>query len=476
MFQRQDVWALTDSNEWHPTIEYYARAISELSSRNNGGPTDPTSWNYMAAIHGTRSPRRDWPEGATWNECQHDGWYFLPWHRIYLHYFETNVRAAVVKLRGPADWALPYWNYSDATKPNRRSLPPAFRAERLPDGTPNPLFSDRRNGDIKRGGKLPPDYVDVANALAETGFVGPSGRLSGFGGGVTGRSHGGGPRGTLENVPHAMVHGGVGGLMGAFETAGLDPIFWLHHANIDRLWEVWLRSGAPRSNPTEREWLDTKFTVGQGAAAMTMAARDVIDTAKPPLNYSYSDVAIPQRPEIAVTKKRRGARKEAERMDRERVPEMIGGSETGIPLTNSPTHAEISLSPPSGPARGLAGPESAESPIVYLKIENVSGRQPAGDAYAVYLNLPPGANPSDHPERQAGSLSLFGVREATEIDEQHTGSGVTVSFNITAIARQLEEIGDWDPQRLRVTFSPLSQTPGVDAGDVRVGRVSVYMA
>jgi tyrosinase len=273
-----------------------------------------------------------------------------------------------------------------------------------------------------------------------------------------------------------MVHGGVGGLVGAFETAGLDPIFWLHHANIDRLWEVWLRSGTPRSNPTEREWLDTKFTVGQGAVAVTMAARDVVDSSKPPLNYTYSELPSPQIPEIAVPKKRRGARKKAERVESERVPEMIGGSDTGIPLSNSPTHAEISLSPPSGPARRLGGPETAESPNVYLKIENVSGRQLAGDAYAVYLNLPPGAKPGDHPERQAGSLSLFGVREATEIDEQHTGSGVTVSFNITAIARQLEEVGDWDPQHLRVTFSPISQTPRADAGDVRVGRVSVYMA
>src|SRR4051812_8470929 len=220
MFERQDVWALSDIDEWQPTILWYARAVGELRDRD--ALTDSTSWSYMAAIHGTNSPEQQWPAGATWNECQHDGWYFLPWHRIYLYYFEAIVRSAVVKLGGPREWALPYWNYSDATKPTTRSLPPAFRAQRLPDGTPNPLFTQRRNQQVNAGAQLRGGSVAIAAALAEEDFTGPGGILSGFGGGVTNRSHGGGPRGSLENVPHGMVHGGVGGLMGAFETAGLD--------------------------------------------------------------------------------------------------------------------------------------------------------------------------------------------------------------------------------------------------------------
>ena len=58
--------------------------------------------------------------------------------------------------------------------------------------------------------------------------------------------------GLLEDTPHGGVHVLVGndfdqfgnpvraGWMGSFFTAGLDPIFWLHHANLDRLWQVWL--------------------------------------------------------------------------------------------------------------------------------------------------------------------------------------------------------------------------------------------
>ena len=42
--------------------------------------------------------------------------------------------------------------------------------------------------------------------------------------------------------------------MGAFETAGLDPLFWLHHANIDRLWEVWLNQVINFSIGTDPSW------------------------------------------------------------------------------------------------------------------------------------------------------------------------------------------------------------------------------
>ncbi|HLY77782.1 MAG TPA: tyrosinase family protein, partial [Caulobacteraceae bacterium] len=48
----------------------------------------------------------------------------------------------------------------------------------------------------------------------------------------------------------------AGGLMSDPRTAAVDPIFWVHHANIDRLWEVWRRRDARDLNPTDQAWLD----------------------------------------------------------------------------------------------------------------------------------------------------------------------------------------------------------------------------
>ena len=97
------------------------------------------------------------------------------------------------------------------------------------------------------------------SALQDDVFAGGDSDIPpGFGGPETLFHHG--PEsdttnGSLESLPHNVIHGAIGGvapggdpndwrdfgLMSMPITAALDPIFWLHHANIDRLWSVWLR-------------------------------------------------------------------------------------------------------------------------------------------------------------------------------------------------------------------------------------------
>ena len=42
----------------------------------------------------------------------------------------------------------------------------------------------------------------------------------------------------LESI-HASVHTWVGGAMTLVSVAAYDPLFWAHHAMIDRLWYLW---------------------------------------------------------------------------------------------------------------------------------------------------------------------------------------------------------------------------------------------
>ncbi len=111
-------------------LDWYGKAVAALK---NLPITDPTSWRYQGAVHGYPGQRHDpfavrgesLPSAADqrtfWNQCQHQTWFFLPWHRNYLACFEEIVAASVVKLGGPPAWALPYWNYSHTANPNATS-------------------------------------------------------------------------------------------------------------------------------------------------------------------------------------------------------------------------------------------------------------------------------------------------------------------------------------------------------------------
>ena len=92
-YVRKDLWDL--GKGWNDTILWYAKAVQELQKRPI---TDRTSWRYLGAIHGfdkelwvshwaiteneTLPPEDE--QAILWNQCQHQSWYFLPWHRGYL--------------------------------------------------------------------------------------------------------------------------------------------------------------------------------------------------------------------------------------------------------------------------------------------------------------------------------------------------------------------------------------------------------
>ncbi len=189
--------------------------------------------------------------------------YFPPWHRGYLLALEAHIRAAVISEGGPATWALPYWDYFGPG--NQFNIPPAFTEQRLPDGSPNPLSVTARFGPDGDGNVFIPTLAAVQQHPNDPNFVyglvtqrcmssdlytGTDFRTPppGFGGPLTGFSHDGGTSGNLESNPHNIVHVYIGGsapngqtygLMSDPGLAGLDRIFYLHHANIDRMWALW---------------------------------------------------------------------------------------------------------------------------------------------------------------------------------------------------------------------------------------------
>ena len=126
---------------------------------------EPTSWRFYAgdsrllsaAVEDVRLPDavgracRATPTIAQfWNQCQHGSWYFLPWHRGYLLAFEANIRAAVVQLGGPDDWALPYWNYFKPGSVSRCRPPSRRRTGRMARATTRSSCTQRYGPNERR--------------------------------------------------------------------------------------------------------------------------------------------------------------------------------------------------------------------------------------------------------------------------------------------------------------------------------------
>lgn len=82
----------------------------------------------------------------------------------------------------------------------------------------------------------------------------------------------------LEN-PHGGLHVWVGGDMGRVPTAAYDPIFWLHHCNIDRLWYEWQKEHGDDTVPDDvRQFVCTPFSYTGEQTLSTV-----------PFGYTYAD-------------------------------------------------------------------------------------------------------------------------------------------------------------------------------------------
>ncbi|GGV32839.1 tyrosinase MelC2 [Streptomyces spectabilis] len=168
---------------------------------------------------------------------------FLPWHRRFLIQFEQALQSV------DASVALPYWDWTADRTPAASLWAPDFlggtgrpRDGQVTDGA----FAFSGSGwrinvrvdgrDFLRrslggGGVQLPTKAEVDSVLAMPVYDAPpwNSASDGF------RNHLEGWRGV--NL-HNRVHVWVGGHM-ATGASPNDPVFWLHHAYVDRLWTQW---------------------------------------------------------------------------------------------------------------------------------------------------------------------------------------------------------------------------------------------
>jgi hypothetical protein len=143
---------------------------------------------------------------------------FLPWHRAFLLHFEEALRTVNAKA------FVPYWDWT-----KHKSVPKWMKALK-----PTVFVPGRGSVIVKRNASLQ-SKKNVGTIMALPDYTTFTDRL--------------------ENGPHGAVHMEIGTVSGHVEAMGnirispADPIFWLHHAQLDRLWSTWA-TGHPGLGPT----------------------------------------------------------------------------------------------------------------------------------------------------------------------------------------------------------------------------------
>lgn len=515
---------------------WYAKGVSKMMGR---GLNDTASWWFFAAMHGEYvNPGTAWypnppefpawgfitnpptvpttplPDQPTqdrfWNQCQHGSWYFLPWHRGYLLALEAQLRADIVSVGGPSDWALPYWNYFGGSNGAQAAIPPAFGQQNLPDGTPNPFYSAMRYGPDANGNiyiptsawvaSNPPDpnwsYGDVTDECMQNDLYAGTNLSTpapGFGGPDTGFSHPGStPHGNMESNPHDLVHVYTGGaisnadygLMADPGTAALDPIFYLHHSNIDRMWAVW--NGAGNANPTASDWLSgptQQFVMPMPASAPWVFTPNEVKSLTD-VDYTYEELTATAKPATTAFATRMlslgaSGTREAFNATVAKIPspaptQLLGASTGSITIAGTGS-GPVTVQLDTGVQRRLSESLRAASATtppdrVYLKLENIRGSQDA-TVVSVFVDLPVDGNAEARRAHHAGEIALFGLRRASVPDGGHGGAGLTSVMDISHLVDQLH-LENRLTGTIQVTLSPRRKlAPGTN---ITVGRLSVY--
>src|SRR6266545_2133790 len=394
-------------------LKKYAQAVKIMKATP---PGDPLSWTFQSYTHWvpgatlaptfkTNAINTIYPAGSNpqhkalaqqmWDTCQPHGPgmvedYFLPWHRMYVCFFENVIR----KVLNDNTFTLPYWNYS---VPAGYPLPKEFRMPN--DPVFGSLFEPKRRAAVNNG---QPIYTGagVASDLSPAG----------------------------------------------------DPIFWMHHCNIDRLWVSW--NNANHSNPATAAWLNKTFVfAGQNGQPVTAIVKDYSTTAK--CGYRYDQLA--PAPLVVATTAMLGAVAEPLTVAVMPAADAVALGAAPVRVNLRPTTAALSTRLES----------LSENRRLYLILRNLSAATTPEAIYRVYLDLPEGVPDDPLNSHYAGSFNFF---DAAGHEEHAAHASKPYSYDITTVVANLQARGVLKPEHT-VTIVPSGQ-PSAEAKPV-VGEISI---
>ncbi|KAM6985171.1 tyrosinase [Aplochiton taeniatus] len=213
---------------------------------------------------------------------------FLPWHRLYLLHWERAIR----RVTGDQGFTMPYWDWRDAQgcdvctdqlmggqsprDPTLISPASIFSSWKVicsqaqDYNSRGVLCNATEEGPLRRNpgnhnrnvvARLPtseeveftlslPDYD--TGAMDRTANMSFRNTLEGFGDPQTGQGS------SSRMGMHASLHVFMNGSMSSVQGSANDPIFLLHHAFVDSIYEQWLR----RHRPSPSQYPESNAPIG----------------------------------------------------------------------------------------------------------------------------------------------------------------------------------------------------------------------
>ena len=237
----------TEWQQFKTTSQYQSFLNAIAAMRQNTNPNDRGSLHYWVKVHQTY--------------CPHDVPYFISWHRGYLYHFEQQLRIS----SGDPTLNLPYWDYySYPTVPSEFTNP----------APGNPLYLQRAGANVYNALTLSPFAPEVYNFQRGT--------TNSF-------------EARIESAPHNPIHNLIGGIMATMQSP-FDPIFYLHHGNIDRLTHAWAMpdgKGIPDTANPYSATNSSPYWAGSNLYAPQLSIERYRTYYPGWLGYDYANLTVP---------------------------------------------------------------------------------------------------------------------------------------------------------------------------------------
>lgn len=265
-----------------------------------------------------------------------------------------------------------------------------------------------------------------------------------------------GDRGVIEASPHNMVHNDICGFM-CDNMSPVDPLFFMHHSNIDRLWQVWIdkqvAAGKPTvpTDPTQlalwKKELFLFFTDIKGKPVTKVTSGDYIEIGD--FNYDYPAPlkSKPFKPSGFANKLWQGT------------------LAAKLPNLGQMAKAEVML-----PEKLTAVAGQQEAPTTFARITLQAGADTKGVTFVVLVNPTVTDGKIDMNDNNvAGSFGTLGHDSAGHIDGE-----VTFTVPLGGALKSLSAANNLDAAKaLNVHVVALRRGAEAEPVDLKVSAITV---